>query len=230
MIRSVGTAAAHIVGTLRQALPFSEERLAAGIYQAPAELLGPLDRATAEHLTEALVAAGLEAEILGADEPFTPGGPDYDVALVIQHFDRLVEVAREIARFLGVSVDQARRILYTCPTELIGKVSLSTVEAIRHRFEPLGVTVEASRRDQALFDVFLGACSPPQQEQARGHLREAGLPLDGGDPANRLPGCLSQGLVKGDAEAFWQRIRASGMPLRIINRDFQRFDLRLDES
>ncbi|MGH8527804.1 MAG: hypothetical protein ACREXY_27375, partial [Gammaproteobacteria bacterium] len=141
VIRSVGTAAAHIVGTLRQALPFSEERLAAGIYQAPAELLGPLDRATAEHLTEALVAAGLEAEILGADEPFTPGGPDYDVALVIQHFDRLVEVAREIARFLGVSVDQARRILYTCPTELIGKVSLSTVEAIRHRFEPLGVTV-----------------------------------------------------------------------------------------
>ena len=84
VIRSVGTAAAGVVGVLRQALPFSEERLAAGIYQAPAELLGHLDQTTAEALARALMTMGLEAETLGPSETFTAGGPDYDVALAIR--------------------------------------------------------------------------------------------------------------------------------------------------
>lgn len=231
MIRSVGTAAPGIVGTLRQALPFSEEHLAACLYRAPAELIGPLDRPTAETLTQALTVVGLAVDVLGVDEPFTPGGPDYDAALVIQKPNRLAEVAREIAMFLGVSFDQAKQILYTCPTELIGKVSATTVEAIRRRFEPLGVTVDASRREEALFDVFLGACPPSQQEQVRRHLREAGLALDrgagSGDPRHALVGA---GLGKDDAEALWQHVRGSGAPLRIVNRDFQRFDVRLDRA
>jgi hypothetical protein len=231
VIRSVGTAAAHIEGTLRQALPFSEERLAACIYQAPAELLGPLDRATAEHLTQALVAAGLEAEILGADEPFTPGGPDYDVALAVQRTDSLVEVVRETAAFLGVAFDQAKQILCTCPAELIGKVSQSTVESIRRRFEPLGVAVDASRRDDALYDVFLSPCPAAQRAQVRRELQAAGFALDGGDEESDGDHVLiGTGLRKNVVEALLQRVMGSGSPLKIVNRDFQRFDVRLDEA
>lgn len=229
VIRSVGTAAANIVVSLRRALPFSEERLAACLYQAPAELVGPLDRPTAEGLVQALTTMGVEAEVLGVDESFIPGGPDYDVALVIREPDRLVEVAREISLFLGVSLDQAKQILYTSPTELIGKVSLNTVQVVRRRFEPLGVAVDASKREEALFDVFLGACHLSREEEVRRQLREAGLPLDD-DSAGRFPGRIAAGLVKSDAEALWQRTGGPRAPLRIVNRDFQRFDLRLDEA
>jgi hypothetical protein len=229
VIRSVGTATAGIVGALRRVLPFSEEHLAACLYQAPAELVGPLDRPTAEGLVQALTTVGVEAEVLGVDEPFIPGGGDYDVALVIREPDRLVEVAREISLFLGVSLDQARQILYTSPTELIGKVSLNTVQAIRRRFEPLGVAVDASKREDALFDVFLGACHLSREEEVRRQLRETGLPFDD-DSAGRFPGRIAAGLAKSDAEALWQRTGGPRTPLRIVNRDFQRFDLRLDEA
>src|SRR5574338_956816 len=111
VIRSVGTANAGIVGALHKALPFTEERLAACIYQAPAELVGPLDRDKAEAVAQALRAAGLEVEVLGAGEAFTPGGPDYDVALVIRQFDRLIELAGEIANLLGVTSERAKQML-----------------------------------------------------------------------------------------------------------------------
>lgn len=230
VIRSVGVAGAGIVGALRQALPFTEERLAACVYQAPAELVGSLDMSTAEAVAQALRAAGLEVDVLDVDQPFTSGGPDYDVALVIRQFDRLVEVAGEIANFLGVTPDRARQMLYTCPTELIGKVSANTVEAIRRRFQPLGVTVDASRRENAQFDIFLSACAEAQQDQAERILREAGLEADRSGLAERLSGCIRVGVCKDAAEAVWRRAKPAAIPLRILNRDFQRFDLRLEQA
>ena len=231
VIRSVGSANAGIVGALHKALPFTEERLAACVYQAPAELVGHLDSATAEAVTEALRATGLEADVLDGDEGYTPGGPDYDVALVIRQFDRLAEVIGEIAGFLGVTPERARHMVCNCPAELIGKVSASTVEAIRRRFEPLGVTVDASLRKEALFDVFLGDCADAQRDQARRILRESGVGADHGEaPGERLSGCIAAGVGKDAAEGVWQRVRNATIPLRILNRDFQRFDLRLEEA
>ena len=66
-----------------------EERLAACLYQAPAELVGTIEMGTAEAVAQALRGAGLEVEVVGMDEDFAPGGPDYDVALVLRTFDRL---------------------------------------------------------------------------------------------------------------------------------------------
>ena len=231
MIRSVGTAAAGVVGALRQALPFSEERLAACIYQAPAELLGHLDQTTAEALARGLMTMGLEAETLGPSETFTPGGPDYDVALAIQGTDRLLDAAREIATFLGVPFMQARQILCACPTELIGKVSANTVAAIRRRFEPLGVAVDVSRREAAVFDLFVGECPPPQQAQVQRCLREAGLLTgDAGEAGDAPRPRVLAGLREPQAKACFERLKGCGAPIRIVNRDFQRFDVRLEEA
>lgn len=231
IIRSVGSANAGIVGALHKALPFTEERLAACVYQAPAELAGRLEPDTAEAVAQALRGAGLEVDVLDGDEGYTAGGPDYDVALVIRQFDRLVEVIGEIAGFLGVMPEQARHMVCNCPAELIGKVSASTVEAIRRRFEPLGVTVDASLRKEALFDVFLGDCSAAQRDQARRILCESGVGPDHAEaPGERLPGCIAAGVGKDAAEGVWQRTRNATIPLRILNRDFQRFDLRLEEA
>ena len=231
VIRSVGTAAAGVVGALRQALPFAEERLAACIYQAPAELLGHLDQTTAEALARALMTMGLEVETLGPSETFTPGGPDYDVALAIQGTDRLLDAAREIATFLGVPFMQARQILCACPTELIGKVSANTVAAIRRRFEPLGVAVDVSRREGAVFDLFVGDCPPPQQAEVQRCLREAGLLTgDAGEAGDALRPRVLAGLREPDAKACYERLKGCRAPIRIVNRDFQRFDVRLEEA
>ena len=232
VIRSVGTAAAGVVSALRQALPFSEERLAACIYQAPAELIGHLDHATAEALVQALATMGMEAEVLNNDETFTPGGADYDVALAIQSTDRLLDAAREIVNFLGVTFTQARQILCACPTELIGKVSANTVAAIRRRFELLGVAVDVSRRDEAVFDLFLGDCTPQQQAQVQRCLREADLQTgDSSKETDDAPHALIRaGLREQEARACYERLKGCDAPIRIVNRDFQRFDVRLDEA
>lgn len=230
VVRSIGTASAGIVGALRQALPFSEERLAACLYQAPAELVGTIEMGTAEAVAQALRGAGLEVEVVGMDEDFAPGGPDYDVALVLRTFDRLGDVVAEIARLLGVTPDRARHMVNACPAELIGKVSLSTVEAIRRRFEPLGVAVEASHRADARFDMFIAACAQTQRDQARRLLQESGIDPNRAAPDERLPGCLAADLGRETAEALWQRLRRSTLPVRILNRDFQRFDFRLEEA
>jgi hypothetical protein len=185
VIRSVGTANAGIVGALHKALPFPEERLAACVYQAPAELVGPLDQDKAEAVALALRATGLEVDVLAADEAFTPGGPDYDVALVIRQFDRLVELVGEIASLLGVTAERARQMLCTCPAELIGKVSANTVDAIRKRLEPLGVTVDASRREGALFDIFSAAGPEAQHDKALRILREVGFRSEPRRPPRR---------------------------------------------
>lgn len=231
VIRSVGTAAAGVVSALRQALPFSEERLAACIYRAPAELLGHLDQTTAEALAQALMTMGLEAETLGPSETFTPGGPDYDVALAIQGTDRLLEATREIATFLGVPFMQARQILCACPTELIGKVSANTVAAIRRRLERLGIAVDVSRREGAVFDLFVGECPPPQQAEVQRCLREAGVPTgDSGEAGDAPRPRVLAGLREPEAKACYERLKGCDAPIRIVNRDFQRFDVRLEEA
>lgn len=230
VVRSIGTADAGIVGALRQALPLAEERLAACLYQAPAELLGPIDKGTAELVAQALRSAGLVVEVVDIGEELIAGGPDYDVALVIREFDRLVEVIGEIARMLGVAPDRARHMVYACPAELVGKVSDSTVQSIRQRLEPLGVAVVASRRADARFDVFLAKCERSQCDHARRLLQEAGVAADRAAPDRRLPGCIAAGLDRDAAEALWQRARHSALPMRILNRDFQRYELRLEQA
>jgi len=225
VVRSVGTASAGIVGALRHALPFPEEHLAACVYRAPAELIGPIDDGVARPLAEALASVGLVVDVLDFDEAFTPGGPDYDVALVIRRFDGLADVAQEIAAFLGVTPERARQMLCACPAELIGNVSANTVEAIRQRFEPLGVSVHASRRESAVFDIF---CPESQRDEVRRIVREATPLSEHGD--SQLVGCIAAGFDRQTAERIWQRVRSASIPLRILNRDFQRFDVRLDHA
>jgi len=227
VVRSVGTAGAGIVGALRHALRLPEEYLAACVYQAPAALIAPIDDGVARTVAEALASVGLVVDILGVDEPFTPGGPDYDVALGIERFNRLVEVAQEIAAFLGVTPERAREILCACPAELIGKVSANTVDAIRQRFEPLGVGVHASRRASAVFDIF---CRESHRSEARRIVREASPLREHADAPAQFVGCIAGGLDRQTAESVWQRVRSASLPLRILNRDFERFDVRLEEA
>src|SRR4051812_46768921 len=107
VVNSVGDAGARMVGVLKQVLPLSEARLAALLYQAPAELLGGLTYDQAEQINTLLRSTGLDSQVLRQDEPFTAGDAAYEVALAIKNGANMAAIAHQIMELLGVKVDKA---------------------------------------------------------------------------------------------------------------------------
>ena len=101
--------------------------------------------------------------------------------------------------------------------------------ALRRRFEPLGVELDVSQPAHACFDLFLGDCPPLDRERVRQLLRTFKIPDVAGRPNDAQP-LLAVGLSKVKADQLWDQLRRTSLPVRLVNRDFQRFDLRLDDA
>jgi hypothetical protein len=229
VVNSIGDAGARMVGVLKQVLPQSEARLAALLYQAPAELISGLTADQAEKINTLLRTAGLDSAVLCQGERFTPGVPDYEVALAIRNGANLPAIAHQIMELLGVKVDKARAILCSSPTVLIGSVSANTVAALRRRFEPLGVELDVSQPALATYDLFLGDCPLREAERVKQLLRDLKLPLLTAQDGTQQP-LLAVGLSKAEADRLWEQLCRTSLPARLVNRDFERFDVRLDAA
>jgi hypothetical protein len=229
VINSIGDAGARMVGVLKQVLPQSEARLAALLYQAPSEIIGGLSYAQAEQINNLLRSTGLDSQVLGKDERFTPGDASHEIALAIKNTENMAAIAGLIMDVLGVKLDKARAILCGSPTVLIGNVSANTVAALRRRFEPLGVELDVSQPAHACFDLFLGECPPLDRERVRQVLRNFKIPTVAGQATDAQP-LLAVGLTRVQADQLWDQLRRTSLPVRLVNRDFERFDLRLDEA
>ncbi len=230
VVNSLGEAGAALLGALKQVSPLPESQLAALLYQAPSELFGGLSRTNAEQINATLRAAGLESDVIARDAAFTPGDAEHEVALVVRDYGRMPEVARLVMEILGVGAEQARRILCASPTVLLGKISANTVAALQDRFSALDVELDVSRASTARFDLFLGDCGPTDHLRLGRVLGDLNLPLLH-DPCDRAaPPLLALGLSRAEAEPVWEQVGRSRLPLRLVNRDFERFDLRLDEA
>jgi hypothetical protein len=229
IINSIGDAGARMVGVLKQVLPHSEARLAALLYQAPSEIIGGLSYAQAEQINNLLRSTGLDSQVLGKGERFTPGDASHEVALAIKNTENMAAIAGLIMDVLGVKLDKARAILCSSPTVLIGNVSANTVAALLRRFEPLGVELDVSQPARACFDLFLGECPPLDRERVKQVLRNFKIPTVAGQTTDAQP-LLAVGLTKVQADQLWDQLRRTSLPIRLVNRDFERFDLRLDEA
>jgi hypothetical protein len=229
VVNSIGDAGARMVGVLKQVLPHSEARLAALLYQAPSEIIGGLSYAHAEQINDLLRSTGLDSQVLGKDGRFTPGDASHEVALAIKNTENMAAIAGLIMEVLGVDLGKARTILCTSPTVLIGNVSANTVAALRRRFEPLGVELDVSQPAHACFDLFLGECPPLDRERVRQVLRSFNIPTVAGRTTDAQP-LLAVGLTKEQGDQLWEQMRRTSLPVRLVNRDFERFDLRLDEA
>ena len=229
VVNSIGEAGARMVGVLKQVLPQSEARLAALLYQAPSELIGGLTSAQAEKINSLLCTTGLDSRVLHKGEHFTPGAPDYEVALAIKSGANLPAIAHQIMELLGVKAGRARAILCSSPTVLMGSVSANTVAALQRRFEPLGVELDVSRPALATYDLFLGDCPPREAERVQQLLRDLKLPLLAAQDGAPQP-LLAVGLSKAQADRLWEQLRRTSLPARLVNRDFERFDVRLDAA
>ena len=229
IVNSIGDAGARMVGVLKQVLPHAEARLAALLYQAPSEIIGGLSHAQAEQINSLLRSTGLDSQVLATGERFTPGDASHEVALAIKNTENMAAIAGLIMDVTGVKLDKARAILCNSPTVLIGNVSANTVAALRRRFEPLGVELDVSQPAHACFDLFLGDCPPLDRERVRQLLRTFKIPDVAGRPNDAQP-LLAVGLSKVKADQLWDQLRRTSLPVRLVNRDFQRFDLRLDDA
>ena len=227
VVLSIGTASPRLRSALHHVLPLPDLELARLLYQAPSELLGGLDRATAERMSELLRSTGLETAVLAGDEPFTAGRGDCEVALALRDVSRLPAVAELVAEVLDTDLATAARTLWASPAVLVGNVSAATVEALRRRFEPLGVELDVSRPAAAVFDLFIGRCPATTLAHARRVLQEAGAGPDASPEETPL---LAAGLTWEQASHVWERLQRLGAPVRLLNRELQRFDVRLDAA
>jgi hypothetical protein len=227
VVNSIGDAGARMVGVLKQVLPQSEARLAALLYQAPAELIGGLTFEQADKINSLLRTAGLDSAVLRQGERFTPGEPAYEVALAIKNGANMGAIAHQIMELLGAKAEKVRAILCSSPTVLMGSVSANTVAALRRRFEALGVELDVSQPARATYDLFLGECPARERERVKQLLRDLQLPLLAVQDGTPQP-LLAVGLSKAQADRLWEQLRRTSLPARLVNRDFERFDVRLD--
>ncbi len=227
VVRSIGTASFSIIAGLRQISTLTEQELAERLFRAPSELFAGVPRQTAEKAAEVLRGAGLHVDVLGEGETFVSGEALHDVALLPTDFSRMAEVVREVIRLLGVDARTARQILCTSPTILVGAVSSATVEALRERFSPLGVELAVSRPAESTFDIVLGPSVASVRQRLLETLANVGIPLLRPAEGEDLP-LVASGLDKRTAEHIWNEFGRRNPTLRILDRAFERFDIRLD--
>jgi hypothetical protein len=226
VVRSIGKSGVGLVRSLRQVMPMPEPDIAALLLQAPSALLTGLDRPTADAVARFLNETGLDCAALDADSPWEEGLGDHEIALHIHDFSRMSGIVLEVMGLLGVDANTANQLVCAVPAQLLGGVSAATVAALQARFAPLGASIDASCTDTARYDLFLGAKPGDLHERTLAKLR-----LLAGDAASGLvENSLLPGLDCALAQRIVQELRPLSVPLRVINRDFARYALILQQG
>ena len=227
LVNSIGQSGAGLVAALKQISPLSEQKIASLLYQTPTKLFTDLPEKAALEIHQILLGAGLECEVIGNELEVEVGDANHEVALVVKDVSRMTEIAQMIMGLVGADIDTVRAMLFTTPTVLLGKISRNTALSIRQRFEPLGVEVDISNPTQAIFDVFLGECSEMDQHRLKQIFEELGIELMTAEKQLQQNSLISAGLSKEEGEKIWEKMCRTHLPIRIVNRDFERFDLQL---
>jgi ribosomal protein L7/L12 len=238
VVDSIGRADARLIGVLARVLERGEQQIAALLLRSPAVLVDSMPRELADRTAALLRETGIELRVIADDEPFEPGEGHFEVALVVHDIDRISEITAEVARVVGCSATQAIELVCATPAVLLAGVSANTVEALRDRFVKLGAELIASDTRVARYDVVV--VDPEAREAGRvarlleglGMQRDAdkgfaGTGEGGGTPS--IP-VVAFDLDRKQTEALWERLRGAGGPLRVFDRSFARFDIRLSAA
>lgn len=209
-----GNAAAIAIGLGVPVTPVME-----ALYRAPSVLVDGLSAEIGDRMRALLSEMGCRVTL----DPMTAPLPNpvalHDVALHVTDTARYGEIIAALAEFLGTPSEDAGRLVATPPGIVLGGVSRATIDALAARLGE-GADLVASEPAKALYDLFLGPCDAVIRSRLFGDLRRAGFaPLADA-------GCILTGLTKAQADTVWAthgRVR----DLRLVNRDFLRFDLVL---
>ncbi len=228
IVNSIGDSGAGLVAVLKRISPYSENHIASLLYRAPAELIADLSYETGREVCDLLQSAGLDCQLVDEDYTLVPGDADHEVALVIHDYTQMASVLEQIIVLLGVDLETARKIVCTSPTVLVGNISKNTVMELGRRFAPLGVELDVSRPAEAAFDLFIEECPAITRQQVIRLLTDHQISVLGSAETDQP--LLATELTRSQADKLWERFQRSSFPVRIVNRDFQRFDLRLDQA
>ncbi len=228
VVNSIGDSGAGLVSVLKTVSPFSEERIASLLYQAPAELIPNLTYETGQNVQQLLTETGLDCQLVDEHYTLEPGDAAHEVALVLRDFTNVTTVLEQIIKLLGVDLETARKIICRSPSVLVGSISKNTVAEMKRRFGPLGVELDVSCPAEASFDLFIDDCPAVTRQQVMQQLRDQSISVLG--TADSDQPLLAAELTKIQADKLWERFQRSAFPVRFLNRDFQRFDLRLDQA
>jgi len=221
-VRSIGRAGPEVHHALKHVMKLPHQAIVARLYQAPSELLTGLEHDTAHQIADVLGETGLDVTVRPVSEAVIPGRPDFDVAVHLKDPSKLPAVAQEIAGFLGCELPKAAQLVWASPALVVGSVSEATVSALRERLEPLGVELDLSKIDEALYDLYIQDCAPALRRRAEELVQREGLEALTEGPL------LAVGCSKASTERLWRTFQASSMPVSVLCRDVQRFDLRLE--
>ena len=230
IIESPGAAGAAILKPLEFLSQLRGEKLASLVFRAPSELIRDLPQGKAQELAKILTDAGLEVRVAKNDEKFIAGKKEFEAAMAVKETENMDAIIDQVAALLGIDAKRAQSMVFASPAVLMGEVSENTIKALKKRFEPLGAQIDASRIDEAVYDVFTDNCPASHMakiKQALFHCGIAALEQGKNDAAKPL---LAQGLNRKQAKALWERIGKTALPVKVVNRDFQRFDLVLENA
>jgi hypothetical protein len=221
-VRSLHKGSASILRALVPHFDLPPAELASRLFRAPAVLAGGLPGELASGLAEALRGAGLDVvvEAEGAEPPVA--GPGFDVALYVRDGGRFPEACAELVSVLGCTQAEAAAALCATPATVLGSVSRATVDALRARFAPLGVEVDASHAPTARYDVFYVGPDASGLAVVRPVLEALGV-----TPGE--PPLVASDLDHARAERVWRELGSRGL-VRVLDQAFQRFDVSLVQA
>lgn len=228
VVDSIGNAGVGLIPALKKISPLSENKIAELLFQTPSKLFTDLPENVAKEMNELLLSTGLESYVIDEATDFEPGDAHHEVAIVIKDYNNIKEIAKHIIALTGLAIEDIRKVLCKSPTVLIGKISKKSALAIRKRFEPLGVEVDISNPNQASFDVFKGECSAFDQNLINRIIQSVDPDFVNPDVNNNVSTLACAGLTRQQADELWNQTYRTSLPIKIVNRDFERFDLRLD--
>ncbi|TCK08601.1 hypothetical protein [Marinobacterium mangrovicola] len=221
VVTSIGEASPATARSIAVGLNVSVQSVLDAFYRAPSILVDQVSLDIAEQMQTLLNSLGYETAIEASAEAVPATQVYVDIAAYLTDAKQFDRVTTELARFIGASEADASRLLSTPPGVVLGSVTEATLEALRKRLGE-GVELIASSPEQAFYDVFLSADSADQASHTCAELRRRGYtPM-------AEQGCALMGLSKSEADQLWSIFHKANS-LRVINRDFLRYDLVLTD-
>lgn len=219
LVKSVGSALPSVTAKIAVGLGLPVSTVISRLYRAPTILVDKVEQPVARHLSTFLNELGYQTEVQNSAEPVPAQASLYDVAIYIEDVRHLEHAVRALAHFGGMSEAEASAMIMSPPGVVLGSVSAATVQAFSEKMGP-SVSVLSSVPEAARYDFFVGAAPEIVRKRLDADMVEAGLTMTG------QPGLVATDVDHATSREFWQRYQASGA-LRVVNRDFLRFDILL---
>lgn len=228
VVNGIGTASASLFSALKHAISLPEAEIARRILQAPSTLISKVNKDTAEKIRELLNNSGLDSQILLETEQLQEGTGDHEIALVISSFKDIHKILPQLIQITGLSTETAITLLNKNPTVFLGNISEVTAKTIQKRFLELGIETDISKPKSALYDMAINAENHTVQQHVESLLNEKGLPFKVSQQQTSKLYSINE-IPYEEANDAWQKSIERKIPCELMNQDYQRYDIELDQ-